>query len=76
MAIDWIAVLVAVALQVVAYAITPKPSRQKPAEAQDLDSPTTETGQPIIKTWGTVTVKGLTILHFSDKTKKTMEIKA
>lgn len=77
MVADWIiSLLIAVAVNIVAYLIMPKPKTTKPEAAADLDSPTAEEGQPIPKVFGTVIVKGVQVLDFFDKSKTEREIDA
>jgi hypothetical protein len=63
----FIALLVGLALQVVAYLLMPKPKQAKPPAAQDLEDPTAEAGRPIPVVFGTITVKGINVIHYSDK---------
>lgn len=72
----FIPLLFAIAFQVVAYLLTPKPKKTRPPAAEDLDDPVAEAGKPIPVIFGTVTVKGLNILHFSDKSKDSFEVNA
>lgn len=59
--------VIALAIQVVAYVLTPKPKQPKPEAARDLENPVAEAGKPIPVIFGTITVKGLNVLHSSDK---------
>ncbi len=74
----WFAVqlAIAVAISVVAYALTPKPKTAKPAASRDLDNPTADAGRPIPVVFGTVTVKGGNVLWFGDKNKRDRKVKA
>ncbi len=72
----FIPLLLAIAVNVVAYLLTPKPKKNKPEAAKDLDNPTADAGRPIPVIFGTVTVKGLNILWFGDKDKRTYEVNA
>ena len=67
--------LLALALMVVAYLIMPKIKQEKP-ETKDLDDPTAEAGKPLPVVFGTVTVKGLNVLWFGEKSRKTRKVKA
>tara|TARA_Y100000593_G_scaffold83521_2_gene157504 strand:- start:5508 stop:5744 length:237 start_codon:yes stop_codon:yes gene_type:complete len=69
-----IQLVIGVVLMVVAYAILPKPKKQKPPESADLDDPTAEAGRPIPVVFGSLEVKGGNILWFGDKGKKDYEI--
>lgn len=59
--------LLGLALNVIAYLIMPKPKKEKPEAAKDLDDPVAEAGKPIPVVFGTMTVKGLNILWFGNK---------
>lgn len=59
--------LVAIAFQVVAFLLAPKPKKQQPPETKDLDNPVAERGKPIPVVFGTLTVKGLNVLWYGDK---------
>ena len=66
--IGWFAtLLIGIALNVVAYLIMPKPAQAKPAEMEDMESPTNSTGSPIMVVFGSPTIKGLNILWTGDK---------
>lgn len=67
------AALVSVALNLL---LAPKPKAPKPDAAKDLDDPTAEAGRPIPVVFGTVTVKGLNLLWFGEKSLKTSKVKA
>lgn len=71
-----IQILVALALNIIAYLIMPKPKTAKPAAVKDLDDPVAEAGMPIPVVFGTVTVKGLNVLWFGDKAKYTYQVNA
>ena len=71
-----IQLVVAVALAVIAYALTPKPKKGKPAATKDLDNPTAEAGRPIPVVFGSINVKGVNVLWYGDKGKKEYEVKA
>jgi predicted phage tail protein len=59
--------LVAIAFQVVAFLLAPKPKKQQPPETKDLDNPVAERGKPVPVVFGTLTVKGLNVLWYGDK---------
>jgi predicted phage tail protein len=59
--------LIAIAFQVVAFLLAPKPKKQQPPETKDLDNPVAERGKPVPVVFGTLTVKGLNILWYGDK---------
>jgi len=58
--------LIAVALQVVAYLIMPKPKQPK-QEFRQGESPTTAAGIPVPVLFGTVTIKSPNCLWWGDK---------
>lgn len=68
--------LITLAIQVIAYALMPKPKAPKPEAAQDLQNPSAEAGRPIPVVFGTVTVKGVNIIWFGDKSIRTYKVKA
>lgn len=61
-----IQIVIAIAVAVIAYALMPKPKQAKPPAAQDFEQPTADAGRPVPVVFGTVTVKGVNILHYSD----------
>lgn len=67
---------IAVALLVISYALMPKPKQPKPPSVQDIDSPTADADREVPVIFGTMTVKGLNVLDFSDKSIYTYEVKA
>lgn len=71
-----IQIAVAIALNVLAYILAPKPKSPKPPAASDWEDPTAEAGRPLPVVFGTITVKGLNILWFGDKKIKTYEVRA
>ena len=56
--------------------LAPKPKAPKPEAAKDLEDPTAEAGRPIPVVFGTVTVKGLNLLWFGEKSLRTSKVKA
>lgn len=75
MAFGWDDILIAIAMQVISYAITPKPKSPKPAAATQQDNPVAEAGMPIPRVFGTVMVKNMNTLWYGDKTLTEYEIK-
>lgn len=63
----WVALLIALALNIIAYLIMPKPKQPKPPAAKDLEDPTAESGRPMPVVFGTITVKGSNIVWFGEK---------
>jgi len=72
----FIPLLLAIIFNVIAYLLAPKPKKQKPPEAKDLDNPSADAGRPIPVIFGTVTIKGLNVLWFGDKSKETKKVSA
>lgn len=71
----FISLLIGLAINILAYLIMPKPKKDKPEEAKDLEDPVAEAGMPIPVVFGTLTVKGLNILWFGDKKKVERKLK-
>lgn len=67
--------LIAFAMNVAAYLLMPKPKQPKPAEAEDAEDPTAEAGRPLPVVFGTIEVRGLNVLDYTDKSKNSYEIK-
>jgi hypothetical protein len=67
---------IVVALLVISYAIMPKPKQPKPGAVQDLDNPTAEAGREIPVIFGTITVKGLNVLDYSEKSINSYQVKS
>ncbi len=76
MPIFFIMLLVQLALTVLAMVLAPKPKRAKGENAKDLEDPTAEAGRPVPKVFGTITVSGLNVLWFGEKSIRTYEVKA
>ncbi len=55
--------------------LLPKVKKRKPESARDLEDPTAEAGRPIPVVFGTITVKGVNVLHFGDKSLRTYKVK-
>jgi len=72
----WLLLVVALVATALNYLLRPKPKAPKPDSVKDLEDPTAEAGKPIPVVFGTVTVKGLNVLWFGDKSVKTMKVKA
>ena len=72
----FVTLLIAIALQVVAYLLAPKPKKAQPEETKDFENPVADAGMPIPVVFGTVTVKGLNILWFGDKDHDTFSVEA
>lgn len=72
----WIVLVAAVASVAISLLLAPKIKTPKPEAAKDLEDPTAEAGRPIPVVFGTVTVKGLNLLWFGDKSQRTYKVKA
>lgn len=69
-----IPLLIALALQVVAYLLAPKPKASKPEAAKQQDSPTAEAGVEVPVVFGTITVQSPNCLWFGDKSQRTYQV--
>lgn len=67
---------VAIALNVVAYVLMPKPKGPKPEAVKELESPTVDAGREICVVTGTVWITDPNILWFGDKSSRTSEVTA
>jgi hypothetical protein len=65
------AVAVSIAISFLLRPRVPK----RPDVTQDLENPTADAGRPIPVVFGTITVKGLNVLHFGDKAQRTHMVK-
>lgn len=64
----WIGKLVLLTfINIIAYAILPKPKGPKPDEFKELEYPTAEAGKPIPVVFGEVTVSEWNYLWYGDK---------
>ena len=65
----WIPLLVSLVINVIAYAILPKPKNQttRPEAAREMDSPTAEAGRPIPVVFGKKKLKAPNFLYYTDK---------
>lgn len=70
----FIQVAIGLAIAAVGYVLMPQPKRQKPPQAQDLESPTADAGRPIPVIFGTITVYGLNILWYGEKNVSQYEV--
>ena len=71
-----IQVLIAVALNIAAYLLAPKPKREQPSATRNLDDPTAEAGREIPVVFGTLTVKSPNCLWFGEKSSNAYKVKA
>lgn len=72
----FIPLLLAIAFNVLAYLLMPRPKKDQPEEVKDMENPTADAGRPIPVVFGTVTMKGLNVLWFGDKRKDTFKVNA
>lgn len=72
----FIPLLLAIVFNVVAYLLAPKPKRSQPTETKDMDSPTADAGRPIPVVFGTVTIKGLNVLWYGEKSRDKRKVSA
>lgn len=63
----FVQLLIGIALNIVAYLIMPKPKQDQPNEIKDLEDPTAEAGRPLPVVFGSLMVKGLNVIDFSEK---------
>lgn len=70
-----IQIVIALALNVIAYAIAPKPKTPN-ATVQDLTAPTADANKPITVIFGTMTVQSTNVLWYGDKQLVTYTITA
>ena len=70
-----VSLLVALAINIVAYLLAPKPKKQKSEAAKDLEDPTAEAGRPVPVPFGSLTVKGGNVLAFMEKSIRTYKVK-
>lgn len=70
----FLALLVGLALNIIAYLIMPKPKTPKPEAAKDMENPTAEAGRPLPVVFGCITVQGGNLLWFGEKYKDTYTV--
>lgn len=56
--------------------LAPKIKSPKPEATTDLDDPTAEAGRPVPVPFGTITIKGLNVLWYGEKSFETEKVKA
>jgi hypothetical protein len=72
----WVVIALAVATVALNFLLRPRPKLPKPGEVEDLEDPTTEAGRPVPVVFGTITVKGLNVLWYGEKSLLTRKVKA
>jgi hypothetical protein len=70
-----VSLLIGVSLSVVGYLLMPKPKAERPPSVDDLEEPTAEAGRPIPVVFGSVTIKGLNVLWYGDKSVRDRRVK-
>lgn len=74
--ITWFAaLLVAVALETVAYLLMPKPKKTSQA-AQDIQFPTADASRPLPVVFGSMTITGTNILWYGEVSSQQRDVKA
>ena len=71
----WLTIGIAFTVSVISYLIQPKPKFTRPDMVRDIEVPTAEAGRPIPKVFGTITVQGLNVLWYGDKSTRQYQIK-
>lgn len=72
----WLVIGLAIAAVALNFLLAPRIKAPKPEAAKDLEDPTAEAGRPIPVVFGTVTIKGLNLLWYGEKSKETYKVKA
>lgn len=72
----FIPLLLAIAFNVIAYLLAPKPPKVQPPEVKDLDDPTADASRKIPVLFGTIPIKGVNVIAFHDKNSRTYEVDA
>ena len=71
----FVQLLIGLIINIIAYAILPRPKKDKPPAVSDLENPTAEAGRPIPVVFGTVTLKSANIIAWADKGKVKKKVK-
>lgn len=72
----WIQILVAVALNIIAYLLAPKAKKTTPETVKDMENPVATAGDPIAVLFGSMTIKGINYLWFGEKMKHKYQVRA
>lgn len=72
----FVSLAISLAIQIIAYALMPKPKPPKPEAAKELENPTAEAGRPISVVFGSMMIKGPNVLWFGEKSIRTYKVKA
>lgn len=62
---------IAIVFLVLSAVLMPKPKGPKPSAVRDMENPTAEGGRPIPVLFGSMTVKGANVLHYTDQSTRT-----
>jgi len=74
---NWVVqLIIAIALAVVSYLITPKPKGPAADSTKGLDNPTSDPAKPIAKIWGTLIIKDPNCLWYGEKNMRTYKKKS
>ncbi len=71
-----IQVAIAIAINIVAYVLMPKPKGPKPDAVAQMDNPVAEAGKPVPVPFGTVWMKEPNIIWYGDKRSNTYQVAA
>jgi hypothetical protein len=72
----WLIIVAAIAALALSVVLMPKPKAPRPDATKDLDNPTAEAGRPIPVVFGTITVRGLNLCWYGEKSQKTYKVDA
>ena len=72
----WLVIGLAIVSAALNFLLRPKVKAPKPSELTDLEDPTTEAGRPVPVVFGTLTVKGLNVLWYGEKSRDTFKTRA
>jgi hypothetical protein len=72
----FVAFVVSLVINVIAYVLMPKPKGPKPDEVKEMDAPVAERGKPVPVVFGTVWIKEANVLWYGDKETNTYEVNA
>lgn len=68
--------ILAIVFNVIHFLLTPKPKKAQPPEVKDLEDPTADPSRKIPVVFGTVKIKGLNVVAFHDKNRRTFLVNA
>ena len=71
-----IRLVVAMLIQAVGYMLMAKPKTDKGKEVTDMEEPTAEAGRPIPVVFGEIEIKGLNVVHYSEKETRSRQVRA